>query len=1535
MPTEENMPLGQSFGLESDAVSRRRAIVVAGMHRSGTSAITRVLAMLGADLPVKLGAPAADNESGFWEPLEIVQTHQRLLVAAGSAWDDVSPIDEEWFTTAEGQEYEDRLLGLLQSNYGNSPLFVLKDPRLCRLIPLWLRVLERFGAEPAFVISVRSPLEVAASLRVRDGFSTQKSQLLWLRYMLDAERFSRGHDRSFVSYERLLLDWMPVAERIAGDLGLTWSRVNHATRVEIDRFLSPTLRHHTISDEELSATSRVIPAVARLYALLNGAAGEHPVALLPQSKRTLDRMYRELGNTDRTYGPLLAEERIVAAERMAELERGAGQELETLRSELGAGRERLEADAGERIGALTAQASALSAEVQALQRTIEERARQQQASQAESEEQRRRMEAALVDREEALLVSAAEVQSLAQRLSALQQGLAEGQRELAVREQTLAELEARLAEREAQDGRSRVEQLTGEIAQLEAERAEAETAALALGEAGERALAVQEDLRDELAMQAEALTAGRRRAKALTAEVTRLQSDLLELDAQLQEGTRRLQAQERESVASERRLQAELAHRNRELAASQVSVHTLAAQLAEQEAELSRRDKNVRSVGSELALARKQLDARPGVKVRRRVRGVGVAIGAPLVGLSTGSRRWWTLTRWLVHKRTRPLARAYFGLRGTGAFDTEFYLANYRDVARSGLDPLLHYIQYGVRDRYDPSDGFSTAAYLAAHPDLLQTGENPLLHALRVRRPGSALALAAGDPAAEPQDSEQERPDSPAIASERPTEAVVTEARMAENGVPGAAGALVAIPRAAIVILASEDMGSLPGALSGHRVWHLAYGSRDLGSGQDGIGTRTEIEALRAKGAGYLVFVGRGRAELARAPELRDHLNSKYRCLADSSELTMYELTARRSRLRAKHSYRTPGWGGLDVICMPIIDWSYRFQRPQQLMTQFAKRGHRVFYVATTFQRDSRRPAVGDLADNVWGVRLPGRPEVNIYTDEASDEIVDKVIDGLAALREEAHIGPAVVVADLPFWAPVALESQTRWGWKLIYDCMDEHGGFVVAEDGGLEQRRMIDAQERILLDRSDLVLTASRLLHEKASSISRNVLMVRNAADFEHFLSAANGPLAPSVVHPVIGYYGAISSWFDSSLIGYAARERPEWSFVLAGRTTGADLTPIEGLPNVHFLGELPYAAVPGLLHQFDVACIPFHLIDLTLATNPVKFYEYMTAGKPVVSVRLPELEQYEDYFYPVGSPSEFVTQIDRALEEDSATLRLRRVQLGRENTWADRYETLVAEIRPWYRKAAVIVTSFDNPEYLRQCLDSLRDKTEYPNFEVIVVDNGSDQGLVDELVARREHDPRLRVLAQGENTGFARANNVGIEAAADADYIVLLNDDTVVTQGWLGRLIGHLQDDSIGLVGPVSNWAGNEARIDVPYTNTLSGLDQFAARRAEQRRGEVSDIPVLAMYCVAARKRFIDELGGLDERFRIGMFEDDDFAMRVRQAGKRVICAEDVFIHHWGRASFGRMSESDYDALFEANKRVYEEIWNRRWVPHRARQG
>jgi GT2 family glycosyltransferase len=295
-------------------------------------------------------------------------------------------------------------------------------------------------------------------------------------------------------------------------------------------------------------------------------------------------------------------------------------------------------------------------------------------------------------------------------------------------------------------------------------------------------------------------------------------------------------------------------------------------------------------------------------------------------------------------------------------------------------------------------------------------------------------------------------------------------------------------------------------------------------------------------------------------------------------------------------------------------------------------------------------------------------------------------------------------------------------------------------------------------------------------------------------------------------------------------------------------------------------------------------------------------------------------------------VSQIEAALRENDPARAAAQIEFARANTWECRYQVLRDAVRPLYGKAAVIVVSYNNLDYLRRCLETLLAKTERPNFEVIVVDNGSEDSVVEYLQDSAKREPRLQAILNGENLGFARANNIGIQAASDADYVVLLNDDTVLTRGWLTRLLRHLDDPAVGLVGPVTNCAANEAQINTGY-QALDDLESFAESYCRARVGRAFDIPMLAMYCVAMRKSLIDQIGLLDERFETGMFEDDDFSLRARRAGFRIVCAEDAFVHHWGRASFSRMDQRQYDRLFDANRKKFEAKWGLQWQPHRYR--
>jgi GT2 family glycosyltransferase len=277
-------------------------------------------------------------------------------------------------------------------------------------------------------------------------------------------------------------------------------------------------------------------------------------------------------------------------------------------------------------------------------------------------------------------------------------------------------------------------------------------------------------------------------------------------------------------------------------------------------------------------------------------------------------------------------------------------------------------------------------------------------------------------------------------------------------------------------------------------------------------------------------------------------------------------------------------------------------------------------------------------------------------------------------------------------------------------------------------------------------------------------------------------------------------------------------------------------------------------------------------------------------------------------------------------------RREFAARNTWALRAAVLRTSLLGLFARVRIVVISYDNAALLAQCLDSVRDCTTHPNYEVLVVDNRSSSATATLLAARAAADARVRVVRNLHNAGFAEAANLGLRAAGDYEYAVLLNDDTVVTRGWLQRLLRHLADGRTGLVGPVTNFAGNEARIGVPYSGT-AGAAQFAAQRAREFDGSAFEIPMLAMYCVAFRRALLQSVGALDEQFEVGMFEDDDFALRVRAAGLRVLCAEDVFVHHVGRASFGQLPATDYERVFSANRQRFERKWGRKWEPHCAR--
>ena len=218
------------------------------------------------------------------------------------------------------------------------------------------------------------------------------------------------------------------------------------------------------------------------------------------------------------------------------------------------------------------------------------------------------------------------------------------------------------------------------------------------------------------------------------------------------------------------------------------------------------------------------------------------------------------------------------------------------------------------------------------------------------------------------------------------------------------------------------------------------------------------------------------------------------------------------------------------------------------------------------------------------------------------------------------------------------------------------------------------------------------------------------------------------------------------------------------------------------------------------------------------------------------------------------------------------------------------------------------------------------------MVVDNATGDGTEAYLGALTERDARVLVVRNEANLGFAAGVNRGL-AVARAPALVILNNDVVLPPAALARLMRPLDDPGIGLVGPVSNQAATEAEIDESW-GTYGELLAESSRRARERPGRLLEVETLTLFCAALRRDVWERVGPLDEQFGIGLFEDDDYSLRIRRAGLRLVVAEDVVVHHFGEAALGRLVPTgEHGELFDENRRRFESKWNVTWAPHGRR--
>ena len=613
----------------------RVALLVIGAHRSGTSALTRVLSLLGCSLPRHVMEANSSNPAGHWEPQALVDLNNQILEAAGSAWNDLQRLNPGWEKSPARAGFMRKAGRILQAEFEETSFFVIKDPRICRIAPFWLDVLRENGIDPRVIIPVRNPLEVAASLHKRDGMDPSVGYLVWLRHVLDAERGTRGEQRVFTTFGELLSNWNEVTTRIAEGLDISWPRYSPRVVSEIDAFLDRRLRNHSLGDHDILAGSSAPDWVCTAYQILLkwSSGGESPAdhAALDAISDALEKAFLSFGkpmsllqeatvelDDARRHVIEVERDRDLAIDRAASIERTLQQrsaEAERAAARLAQAEDALEEVRKEHLEAL---ARAKGAELAVEGHAVEAKRRSARIAEVESalEKVGKEHVAALAraeDAERAVNEYTVEAERLASRLAEAESSVEALRIELAAAIAHTVETERAADEYavEVKRGEERIVELESALAKVRDEHA----AALERAEGAEHAL---QECAEEIERLTERVSDAEKALETLQVEraaaIERAQSAELSLKARAEE----VEATAADFAAAEARnahLQDELdsAH---ELALSveqalmqrQKEHDDAIARLAETRSELLQRKEELRQVWAELDLERQRVE---------------------------------------------------------------------------------------------------------------------------------------------------------------------------------------------------------------------------------------------------------------------------------------------------------------------------------------------------------------------------------------------------------------------------------------------------------------------------------------------------------------------------------------------------------------------------------------------------------------------------------------------------------------------------------------------------------------------------------------------------------------------------------------------------------------------------------------------------------------------------------------------------------------------------------------------------------------
>ena len=1434
-----------------------RCILVLGMYGSGASALTRMFSLAGAALPrTLLGANEAD-ETGCWEPERLVRYHDRLLSDLGSGWHDWKPLDFPSLPLSDRKTIHSDIKSILADEFGGRRLWVLKEPRICRFVPIYREVLSDMGVALSPVLIFRNPLEVMASLQRRGDWPVERSAadacLLWLRHVLDCEAATRGVKRSIASYASIVSDPVAALARIERKAKLDFPNKVDELGEDIREFLDPASGGHEKGGGKAALEPMLRGWVDDAFSAMR-ALERNPGS--KKARKTLDRVDEAFGASLPVIDAFGAASREALAHKH-KLE----EEREQARLDF-EGLDRLTEEQKSRIESLDRITGEQSGQLDAIRRLFDVG---EGDNRTIDEVIGAHLHSLLAEYDSRLNAQKSRIESL-DRIAGEQSGQLDAIR--------------RLFDVREGDNRTIDEVIDAHLHSLQAEydsRLNSQT------EGYEGILNSQTANYEEwLAARTEEFT---REKDRLTDQIASLGEDYAErLDGQAADYEERLAARTEEFTREKDGLTDQIASLGKDYA------ERLDGQAADYEEWLAARTEEFArekdELTGEIASQAADYEGRLAARTEEFTREKDELTGEIASQAADYEGR--------LAARTEEFTREKDELTGeiaSQAADYEGRLAARTEEFTREKDELTGEIASQAAD-YEERLAASAEEF-AREKDRLTDQMASL---------GEDYAERLDGQAADYEERLAARTEEFAREKDRLTDQMAS-------------------------------LGDERDAISGE-AQYLNAANNDLRAAYDAASLDLRREKTTVLRPIYRnVYGAGGRLMRGVLPEsvvhwVKDKVPDPDGARFNGASLDLPYAPTGPARLEDV----SPGVGKPDVFVLSIIDWDFRIQRPQHIARALSS-DRRVFYVEMMMEREE--PAVRKIADNLWAVRLSmdGAGHIQPYSGEPD---ADRQAAWVRSFFEFCRVVDASpfkqIVVQHPFWWNLVRHLPPEF--EIVFDCMDDITGFSNTSQA------VIDL-ENDLLKGCDKLVVSSQYLFDKHREFKAPAL-IRNGGDINHFSAdAAAGPAPPFLAGSGFekregtidaGYVGAVAEWFDHELIRRTATQNPDIRFHICGDVTVPEPAALDDLDNVHLYGEIAYDDVPAFIRQMDVMTIPFKLLPIIHACDPVKFYEHSAMGKPTVSTRLPELMRAEELIYFAETAEQYGARIRDAcaagaLPEYRDKLRL----YAAENSWAHRGEEFDAALGR-FAKVSVVILAFGDALWTGTTLQSLFDGGDhYPDLEVIVVDNGSDDATLAELRKTCASHPGVRLIENGENLGFARGNNAGLSAAA-GEYVLLLNNDTYLAPGAIHAMVRHLRDNpGIGVVGPLTNNIGNEARLDVHYADMAEMID-VARSVTTGYRGMYSPVRVSAYFAAMFRTADLETFGLLPEEYGRGMFEDDDHCETIRKHGFICALAEDAFVHHHLSGTFSTIGGDEKRRLFERNRAVFEAKWGA-WIPHEYR--